>query len=102
MFYQSALRGVANPHRVRKVVYYGKVYRVRTPHTKPPGGAHRLKLEARMLEELLKERPGCEPVPGAPIERYEVFDRDTGNCFIMWRVPYQLVEQGNRDVRAWG
>ncbi len=30
---------------------------------------------------------GWEPVPGGTVERYEAFDRDTGDLLVFWRVP---------------
>jgi hypothetical protein len=30
---------------------------------------------------------GWEPLPGATVERYEAFDRETGDLLIFWRVP---------------
>ena len=30
---------------------------------------------------------GWEPVPNGSVERYEAFDRDTGDLLVFWRVP---------------
>jgi hypothetical protein len=30
---------------------------------------------------------GWEPLPNVTVERYEAFDRDTGDLLIFWRVP---------------
>lgn len=30
---------------------------------------------------------GWEPIPGGTVERYEAFDRETGDLLVFWRVP---------------
>ncbi|MCG3147246.1 MAG: hypothetical protein PCFJNLEI_00684 [Verrucomicrobiae bacterium] len=108
IFYQSTVRGQANPDREKEVVYYGKAFRILLAQAVRMDNTNNLLSEARMLEEVLKTRPDCEPVPGGPIERYEVFDSNTGDMWIMWRVPFQKKEPttepgqttGERDLLA--
>jgi hypothetical protein len=53
------------------------------------------------LEELTKPRMVHgflgEPVPGEPYERYEVFDVETEDLIVMYRVPFRPVEDDRPD-----
>jgi len=83
IFYQSTVRGFAFPEGGH-VVYYGKVYRI--PRADFP---HNMLKHETEPEDLLKDIEDAEPVPGAVLERHEVFDQDTGDVWVMWRIPYR-------------
>jgi len=86
ILYQSTIRGKASDKG--DMVYFGKIYRV-------PRAAYG-KMEQAVLdgletdpEDLLIDIGDAEPVQGAIIERYEVFDQDTEDILVMWRIPYR-------------
>ena len=46
-----------------------------------------LKVREYRGQTTLPDWTVVEPVPGASLERYEVFDFETGVIIVMWRVP---------------
>jgi len=44
-------------------------------------------LEGDLPASLPVSMQGWEPLPHATVERYEAFDRDTGDLLIFWRIP---------------
>jgi hypothetical protein len=44
-------------------------------------------LHEALPDSLPVSMQGWEPVPNATIERYEAFDRETGDLLIFWRIP---------------
>jgi hypothetical protein len=91
--------GVTSEHEVRKaeVRYFGVVKRIPFavfPRTR--AGLERMRLEwdesvASMTRDLPASLPvsmqSWEPLPGGVVERYEAFDRETGDLLVFWRVP---------------
>jgi hypothetical protein len=65
------------------ILYYGKVLRV-------PHGADLTQMLADADPgTLLEDLPDCEYVPGGFIEHYELYDRETNELVIVWRVPFR-------------
>ena len=88
----STQRGISNEDGEKSRVYYGKVFRV--PRDIATEDA-RLAIEAREMNDL-EERAinqscteGGKPAHGEFLERYDVFDIETGDALVMYRVPYQ-------------
>lgn len=91
--------GATGEYEARKaeVRYFGVVKRVPVAaFPKSPEGMKRMRLEwdespDGMRRELPSSLPvsmqGWEPIPNGPVERYEAFDRETGDLLIFWRVP---------------
>lgn len=90
VFYLSVGRGITNPDGSRPVAYFGKVYRIpRSEH----GTLRQLEWEMTP-DDLLADmtRPDGVPiehVPDGVVERFEIYDQDSGDVWVMYRVPYQ-------------
>ena len=89
MFWYSANRGFSNDDGARKRVYYGKIFRI--PKDTEGGEdieQHELDdLQDRFINSSCAE--GAMPVEGETFERYDMFDPDTGDMVVVYRVPYQ-------------
>jgi hypothetical protein len=74
--------------------YFGLVRRV-------PKGADITAALFEDLEKLTKPRMAHgffgEPVPGEPFERYEVYDVETEDFLMMYRVPFRPVDDDRPD-----
>jgi len=100
LHYQTADLGVADPAGSKGFIYLGKTYRIPkeecgTKRDIPEWETHPNEL---LKPVVLKGPPWAreetwrmEPVPRAPIERTEVFDQDSGDLLILWRIPYRSV-----------
>jgi hypothetical protein len=96
LIYRSVLRGYhdddldADPAQP----YFGLVRRV-------PNEAHVTAALFADLEELTRPRMIHwflgEPVPGEPYERYEVFNVESENLILMYRIPIRPVEDDRPD-----
>jgi len=87
MLYQSAARGITAERSDRDTLYYGFVLRIREEDVGTPA---QLEAEETALNRhLATQIEGMAPAVGAVIERYEVFDPDTGDMLVMMRFPYQ-------------
>lgn len=111
IWYQSTLRGMASDTGeasaalqqieggLKDVLYYGKVLRIpRAEYGKDPSeeGSREIDFDALLIDiEAKDDGEKMEPVPGAIIERYEVFDQDSGDVLVMWRIPYRMKERLN-------
>ena len=89
VYYQPVRHGLNNASGDKPIVYYGKAYRVpRSAH----GTLQQLEWEIppKELPMPIKRDDGVSvhPVQGAVIERFEIVDRDTGDLWVMYRVPY--------------
>ncbi len=90
--------GVTREHEARSAEtrYFGVVKRVPVAAF-PRKHSHfkSIALEWDESPESLRDLPdtlptsmqGWEPVPHATVERYEAFDRETGDLLIFWRIP---------------
>src|SRR3954471_24194632 len=88
LIYRSAVRGYHDTDLDADSThpYFGFVRRV-------PKGADVTAAMFADLEELTRPRMVHgflgEPVPGEPFERYEVFDVETEDLLVMYRVPFR-------------
>lgn len=95
IWYYSTLRGVSNEDdEGQDRVYYGKIIR-------HPGGeiddAAKKAEEGVMveIENLVAGRHTSHSVEGAQfaagefVERYEIYDIETGDLVVMWRLPFK-------------
>lgn len=95
VYYQSVSRGLENPDGKRPVAYYGRVYRIpRSEHA----SIRQLEWELNP-EELLAQLSADSAVPlaqlpGGVIERFEIFDSESGDVWVMYRVPCVHLERG--------
>jgi hypothetical protein len=86
VFYLSVTQGITNPQGKEPIAYYGKVYRIpRSEH----GTIRQLEWEMKPDELLGGMGQDGEPVGGGVIERFEIYDRDSGDVWVMYRVPCQ-------------
>lgn len=88
VFYLSVCRGISNPNGQRPITYYGKVYRIpRSEH----GTIRQLEWEMTpddLLADLRAEHgQSLDLMPDGVIERFETYDRDSGDVWVMYRVP---------------
>ena len=89
VFYHPVKHGMSNMDGKRPIAYYGKTFRVpRSAH----GTVQQLEWEMppREVNAAVTTPDGemLDPVDGALIERLEIVDRDTGDLWVMYRVPY--------------
>lgn len=90
VFYLSVSRGITNPDGSRPVAYFGKVFRIpRSEH----GSLRQLEWEMTpedLLADLTsREGNSIQYVPDGVVERFEIYDQDSGDVWVMYRVPYQ-------------
>lgn len=84
VFYLSVSQGISNPQGQEPITYHGKVYRIpRSEH----GTIRQLEWEMKPEELLRGMGSNEEPVGGGVIERFEIFDQDSGDVWVMYRVP---------------
>src|SRR3982751_4571728 len=92
LIYRSVVRGHgdADLDQAPEYPYFGMVRRV-------PVGTDVTAALFEELEELTWPRGVHgfmgEPVPGEPYERYEVYDMETEDLLVMYRVPFRPVEE---------
>jgi len=90
VFYNSTVKGAtASEHE--GVLYQGFAFKV--PHDKFTA-PERNEIEAEMLDKVEKlvsegSNDGGEFVPKGIVERHEVFEAETGDVWIMYRVPFR-------------
>lgn len=98
MFYLSAVKGIDDPAGQKDRVYYGKVYRV----PRDMIGSDRqlqfetsemLDLQARFINAAVAEDRAS--AFGEPVERYEIFDPESGDVLVMYRVPYRRLDEAD-------
>lgn len=90
MFYQSTVKGITQTVVDGPIVYYGFSFRHARLDNEP-----NLELEREMIERVhdlldgdgLKERKNAAFVVNGTLERYEVFDVDSDDMLIMYRIP---------------
>lgn len=92
VYYQPVTRGLHNPDGVEPIRYFGKVYRI-------PASEHgsMRQIEWEMTPSELRgdittaDGATHASIDPAIIERFEVIDRESGDVWVMYRVPYQQV-----------
>jgi hypothetical protein len=90
VFYQPAGRGIENPDGQRPVRYFGKCFRIpRSEH----GSIRQIEWEPSPadLRDDVDAADGrtLKAVACGVIERFEIVDRDSGDIWVMYRVPYR-------------
>jgi len=93
VYYQSIDRGLENPAGKQPVRYFGRVFKIpRSAH----GNMQQLEWEPSPseLRPPLTSREGdaIESVDRGVIERFEVVDQESGDVWVMYRVPYELAD----------
>jgi hypothetical protein len=89
VFYQSIDRGLSNPHGDKAISYFGRVFRIpKSEH----GTLRQLEWELNPQELLQSpavddDAPPTQPLADGIIERFEVIDQETGDIWVMYRVP---------------
>ena len=92
LFWFSTGRGISNEDGEKKRLYYGKIFRVPRDLVDEK---ERLAIEEREMSDLEERaiRQSCtkggKPAAGEFMERYDVFDVETGDAMVMYRLPYQ-------------
>ena len=87
--YQSTVRGISRREAEEKLgkeidfIYKGIVFSI--PREDFPEKI--LEYEPH-IETIIREFDDCIPMSGGMIERYEIFDIETGDVHVMYRVPY--------------
>jgi len=99
LYYQPTTRGLANPDGSKPVRYFGTVYRIpRSEH----GTIRQLEWETapRELGHDLHAADGSTlTTPDKNItERFEVIDQQTGDVWVMYRVPYEPSASAGGDT----
>jgi hypothetical protein len=88
VFYLSASCGISNPDGKQPITYYGKVYRIpRSEH----GTIRQLEWELTpddLLADLINAHgKALRRAPEGVIERFEMLDGESGDLWVMYRVP---------------
>ena len=86
LHYFSTVRGVTEEGPDSPIVYYGASWRI-------PKAAMRslqtMQHEFEVMEDLVRREFADKKFPvGGIVERYEVFDIETGEMIVMCRIPY--------------
>jgi len=90
--YYSTSRGVTQQTTGVPSIHYGKVFKVPQALFSEDGDIDFEEEIGRLVEEL-KDK-GLEPVSDeATVERYETLDAETGDTWVMYRVPCKGKEQ---------
>ncbi|MFP4143605.1 MAG: hypothetical protein ACLFV3_00525 [Phycisphaeraceae bacterium] len=94
--YQSVNCGFANPSGHKPMTYFGKVFRIpKSEH----GTVRQLEWEMspRDLERQVRLGDGTQigRAEEAAIERLEIYDQDSGDVWVMYRVPYDRGADGS-------
>ncbi len=102
LVWYSTIRGASNPDRDMERVYYGKVYRIPRDAVGDREAGEGGAIEERELSALEDEviNASCTdngiPAVGEIFERYDVFDAETGDMLVMYRVPYKALDDKKR------
>jgi hypothetical protein len=84
--YYATDQGVTQQTGNENITYYGKVFKIPKALYSTAGDVDFQKDIEELLEEVQKK--GLEPVTGeATIERYETWEIEDGNVWVMYRVP---------------
>lgn len=93
MVWFSTCRGASNPDRDTNRLYYGMVLRI--PQNIEDAKTERIAIEERGMRALEEKVLGTScvengtPATGEILERYDVYDGETGDILVMYRVPYK-------------
>ncbi len=87
ILYWSTVKGLANKDGGPATIFYGKVYRIPREDFGTQRHFNHEKDPKDIIEEIRNSRPDLDPFSSGPIERYEIFDVDTGDILVMYRIP---------------
>ncbi len=87
ILYWSTVRGLANQEGGPATLFCGKVYRIPREDFGTQQGLNHEKMPEDIIEEIRNSRPDIDPFSSGTIERYEIFDVDTGDILVMYRIP---------------
>ena len=83
--YLSTVNGVAKTESGRETFYYGLT--VRMPQADFPDKLEEyITREIDRIDRFINSLPDDEEV-GEPLERYEVYDTESDDVLVMWRIP---------------
>jgi len=86
--YYSISKGVTQQTEGLSATYYGKVFKIPQALFSEDGDVDFEKEIGELVEEF--QGKGLEPISDKPtIERYETLDTETGDTWVMYRVPCQ-------------
>lgn len=93
LIYRSTVRGFEDDdlESEPRYPYFGVVRRVSKDSPTPTAEAMFADLEELSRPRMVHGFLG-EPVPGEPIERLEVYDMDSDDIIVMYRLPMQPVQ----------
>jgi len=88
--YLSSVKGITGESG-NGLIYKGIVFRIPADSV---GSAKQIDFE-EMYDPLLIFKPhdGSEPAFDLPIERYEIWDIETGEMVVMYRMPYREIKR---------
>jgi hypothetical protein len=92
VFMQGVNHGLANPQGDQPVTYFGKVFRI--PHSEHDT-IRQLEWEmspADLLRQVTDAAGRLLTPIASAIERVETYDQDTGDVWVMYRIPYAIGE----------
>lgn len=89
--YVSTIRGVTEHKTGQSTVYYGLTFRIKREDYATD---RQMELEDEIfskIEQWIQSPPQGEGAfaKGGTVERYEVFDAESGDVLVMYRVPFQ-------------
>jgi len=98
VFYQSTDRGLESPTGEHAIRYFGQVFRIpRSAH----GTLQQLEWEpspSELRRAIASEYDrAVRPMLRGVIERFEIVDQESGDVWVMYRVPYRLTEKAGPD-----
>lgn len=83
--YYATIRGISQLETQKDLVYYGLSYRIKRDDF--TGAEHRKK-EKEILDTIEGWLDDGQVLKGGTIERYEVFDIESDDIIVMWRIPF--------------
>ena len=91
VYYQSVQRGLQNPAGSDPITYFGVTYRIpRSEHATLRQVEWEPNPRELMDDVALADGRNAAPVDDAIVERFETYDRDTGDVLVMYRVPCRV------------
>jgi len=85
ILYWSTVKGLANNDGGPATVFYGKVHKIPREDFSTQQHLNHEKMPEEIIEEIRSSRPDVDPI--GPVERYEIFEVDTGDVLVMYRIP---------------
>jgi len=90
--YYSTTRGVTQQQTGASTIYYGKAFKIPKKSFSEDGEVDFEKDIGGLVEEIQKKN--LEPLLNeATVERYEAWDVENGDVWVMYRVPCEVKDQ---------